>query len=543
MSYEDTMNYDTQLNDDIPSEIINNQMNFSNPYMNDWEKMFNTTNSNIPPPYNNSPYDTPNYNPLYNPTYNSPNYNPLYNPTYDNPYENPYDNQYDNPFNKTSIINKEHTQNNHIRNFVNESNKDNFPYEITDSNIVDDLVNIYEQTKEEYIEFIDVKFNFNELPKKFLDLIFVTELVVKNCKLKELKYLPPNVQKITFNKCGLQNISCKHFHKNIFYINFADNNIEIITDIIDSVKELILDDNKLSFLDNLPNSIQILSLKNNFIDSTDFIKYDIKKLNLFNNNIKDISNINVSIEEIELSKNNLSVIKKFPLNIKTIVAYSCNISKICCNFPDTLEKLDLYNNKLERVPDFNFKLEWVDLSNNDLCVLPHNIDNLKYFDISANSRLKFDGLNKDWIAFMNCKSANDQFIMDIDEDDDDDDDDINNYNLTDNISTDTTDSLDNIQQLLDNESDKSDKSDNNNFKLRIANMNKNDDFDELDELDEHFNIRNVYPKENHFNIQNNTICDKDTISSIIKNINKNNINQNNIYKPKRIVKSLKTLTI
>ena len=115
----------------------------------------------------------------------------------------------------------------------------------TESNTGYDLIEIYKNNKT--AEFIDIIFKNNLLPLKLLMLENLTELVIRKCPLDEISLLPVNLEKVTFNKCGLKIVSCKNFPANLKYVNFSDNRLELFIDIIPSITHLYLDDNTASY--------------------------------------------------------------------------------------------------------------------------------------------------------------------------------------------------------------------------------------------------------------------------------------------------------
>jgi len=250
-----------------------------------------------------------------------------------------------------------------------------------------------------------------------------------------------------------------------------------------------------------------------------------------------------------------------PNRLKILIAYNCKISNFLCKFPPFLEKLDLYNNNLEFIPDFTDEIKWVDLSSNELRVLPKNISKLNYLDISSNSNLIYDPTNIDWNIFMENKVLNKEFIMDEQytnnrENDDRDYDndyiinsssdsiinisDLNNSSIESSSESDFDDNLSDINTFKRNNRIKKSLHRNNNL-----NINNNDNNDNLDEL--FGNEFNIYDTNKNDNIEKDNTDDNtnnntdDKLMSIIRNI-RNNSESNN-FKQKRIVKALKTFSI
>ena len=289
-----------------------------------------------------------------------------------------------------------------------QTNKINEPYEI------DEMINIYKTTNETKGEFLDLTFRGNLLPFSLGTLINLTELTIRYCQLDEITITPPNLKKLTCNNCNLKIVSCKDITSTIEYINFSNNDIELITDFehLNMLKYLNLDNNKISYINDLSKSIQILSIKNNLLTTAKFLDQDLRELYISGNRIDDIEYLLDSIEILDISKNNIGIIVLLPLKLKILTAFNCKLNKILCSFPPYVEKIDLYNNSLIEIPDFNHAMKWADLSSNDLRKLPNNISNLDYLDISSNPNLTILPLEQNWKDFMYNMNAGKQFMMD-----------------------------------------------------------------------------------------------------------------------------------
>lgn len=402
----------------------------------------------------------------------------------------------------------------------------------------DDINNMLEKLDDnnKSIKFNDGCFINNTISDLLLSTDFLTEIVINKCKLDNINYLPLNLQKITAINCELNNITCIYYPKSIIYIDFSDNNIELITDFPNELKYLYLNSNKLKYINDLPQTLEILSLKNNYINDTKFISNlnNLIELNLNCNNISELNFINNTIEKLDISKNKLSSINYFPKNVKEFIAYSNIISSIC-NYPELLYKLDLYNNNLETIPDLINNIKWIDLSSNDLRLLPKNIDKLDFIDICSNDNLIYDPNNIEWELFMNSNNK-DKYIMDN----------INYSNTKDNDS----DNLDVIFQNISSSSDSEiyyDESDyiiNNH--LDSDYIINNDDINKLN--DDNINKLETIKLVNSYNHDNNNNHDKiddeyfwNDKSKEIDNIY-NSIKLPNICKT-RYVKLTKTYTV
>ena len=318
--------------------------------------------------------------------------------------------------------------------FNNQDNNQDNNQKSSDMNLVEDLFNtnlvyeekqdistlidIYEKTEEKSGEFIDVKFRANLLPFRLEKLSYMTSLYINKCTLDEISYLPPLLEFLKINNCGLKIISCKSYPSTLIEMNLSNNDIELICDFepLIKLKKLILDDNSLTYINDIPKSVEIISLKQNKLTKITFLMEFLKEVYLNKNQINDIEELLDSVEILDISNNNIGMIYLLSENLKILNAYNCKLKKILCKFPPKLKKLDLFSNSLETVPDFPDSLEWVDLSSNELLYLPKNIKNLKYFDISNNPNLAVNPNDESLKDFMMGMQDNKQFMMNFDED-------------------------------------------------------------------------------------------------------------------------------
>lgn len=279
------------------------------------------------------------------------------------------------------------------------------------------MIEIFKNNNDKSCEFIDVKFRANLLPLKLIDLTNLTELTIKKCKLDELNFIPQNLIKFTCNECGLKIVSCNIFSSCLQFLNLANNYIELITDFEHlKLTYLNLDDNKLIYINDLCESLEIISLKNNLLTNINFLMKNMKEVYLTNNRIEDTEYLFDSIEILDVAKNYITHIALLPLKLKVFIAYNCKIRNIMCQMPLLLEKIDLYNNCLENIPDLNNNLKWADLSSNDLRKLPKNIKNLEYLDITSNNNIVMNPNEQEWKDFMLNMQSGKQFMMNLNDD-------------------------------------------------------------------------------------------------------------------------------
>ena len=437
MNYDEMIIFENQLNDDVPPNINSfvESQKIHSPFQHyniDYDEFINKCiDSDIPvevltAQHEEFKFKNEKLNPITenfssdghmdNPHYD-PHYNPDYNPDYIHHNKEMY---YDSFLNEYVPINKTERLNSNIKDMEKVKEDDFkltealFNSDNTDNtDIISQLINIYKEGNNKTCEFTEMQFPYQKVPIKIIELNFVTELIISKTNIEKIEFLPPNLEKLTLTKSELLYVDCKDFPNSLTHINFSNNKLQIITNIGDNIKTLILDSNMLSEI-VLPQSMDKVSLKDNKFNDVNFIKNLIylRELDISDNNVSDVDDIIDSVEILSLSKNCILEINKLPSSLKEIISYNNKTYKITDQFPKNLTKIDFYNNNFEKFPDLTESVRWVDLSFNDLRKLPKNFAHLEYFDISSNDNIGFDPSQEEWKLFLECSSKNKQFQFD-----------------------------------------------------------------------------------------------------------------------------------
>lgn len=246
-----------------------------------------------------------------------------------------------------------------------------------------------------------------------------------------------------------------NYDNTIIYLSASNNHIVFnLGDTLPKyIKTLILNNNKIRLLNDIkfPNTLEDLELSGNLIESLLNINFSINllSLNLSNNKIKSLNNVTfpkslldlnlsqneinslnnlrLSIEKINLSHNNINSLEyvTFSQGIKFLDLSNNKISEntymLKINFPSSLIRLNLSNNKITNLRDFNFNRELkdlrlsdnlisslkninfndflikLDLSNNyitsidsNIIIFPNSLEELNLYQNNIISILKFD---------------------------------------------------------------------------------------------------------------------------------------------------------
>ena len=208
----------------------------------------------------------------------------------------------------------------------------------------------------------------DELPEIFASFDRITKLIVVSCRLGSLKNIPPNVRVLVLR----------------------DNSLSVVisNDIPNSVEELYLNKNKISLVDlSCSPNIRTLNISHNLLNGYSCFPPNVENLlctgsqleqtecfqqldklvslNLNSTNIRSIDRIPDNVRELRCSRTCLKIIVRLPQQLQLFVAHSSEIEEFTFDsFPNSLRELDLYDNALQRVPNFPPSLIRIDLMKN-----------------------------------------------------------------------------------------------------------------------------------------------------------------------------------
>ena len=242
------------------------------------------------------------------------------------------------------------------------------------------------------INYLDFK-NFN-----CLDI-----LTLKNINIEIIDNLPDSLKYIILNKLHLKII--KNISNNCSYLDLSNNKLINIPNISNSNElfELKLNNNNLECIDNLPKNISILEVKNNRIKNFPNIT-DIEILNLSNNYIKVIPD-NINIEYLNLANNRLSIIDiNSDSSINNLNISNNNISNII-SLPKNIKKLNCAYNKISKIYLSNYQLKELIINNNQLTELYlKKYSKIKLLNCSNNKIKNLNLSNKISLYYLNIKN-------------------------------------------------------------------------------------------------------------------------------------------
>lgn len=260
-------------------------------------------------------------------------------------------------------------------------------------------------------EFIMTHVDIEELSDIFSTLVCIKYMDVTGCKLKNLKHLPPNLERLNARDNELTEIFSSEIPINVSDLAVSRNKIVFVDlSLSHNIEKLNISSNPLTNLVLFPPNVIELNVASTNIDNIDHferLKY-LRNLKLNTTNIDTLDGLPNSIVELSatnilLGKNN-GIIANLPNNLEKFVAINSGIRLLNFNkFPPFLKYLDLSNNEINSLPQLPDKMDFLDVSSNNLLC----VENVPYdggqgtFDYSYNPSLLFTPGQKEIIDALN----------------------------------------------------------------------------------------------------------------------------------------------
>lgn len=251
---------------------------------------------------------------------------------------------------------------------------------------LDEYIKLCEETRDTDFNYIN-KIN-QAMPEKMNKLKYIIKMNIKNCEVKSINNLPPNLIELCAAENKIEQINYLPF--NLEYLDVNNNLIQVIKELPLSLKTLNLSRNKLTnesiqciiravkidlsynYLNIIPNkinnSIKILNISNNQLDSLK-IKFDfLEELDCSYNNIQNLGKLPLMLVKLNASYNKIKVINELPSTLQYINLSKNNINEFVLNLPKKIKELNLSDNNIGLFLVNNIKEieieQKIDLSNN-----------------------------------------------------------------------------------------------------------------------------------------------------------------------------------
>jgi len=233
--------------------------------------------------------------------------------------------------------------------------------------------------------------SLDEIPSNILDFNILLNLDLSRNNISKIEKLPPNLKQLEISDNDILSIDKKCIPDSLVNLNLNNNKISTLDFITPNLKVLNINRNYIESI----NSSQILNLNTLNIEDNHLKELDLSDskelviLNISDNILTNIDKLPPQINELELRINCVTEINYLPALLYKFIAHKGKIKKFNLEkFPENLNILDLYDNKLEKCLPLHENLKEVDLMNNNLNEMCIFHDNMKILDIRNNSELK-----------------------------------------------------------------------------------------------------------------------------------------------------------
>jgi len=278
------------------------------------------------------------------------------------------------------------------------------------ANSLDDKISESFEKKDKSFKISD--YDIKELSDIFVEMTWIEDLLIHRCGLTTLVNLPPKLKKLSVTYCKLTFLNGKQLPSTITEIDLSNNNIENVYDLNDNITHLNLSNNEisnLSFID-MPKSLVYVNLCNNKLKMTPRFKDGLIELNVSSNNLISLDNLPDSIITLYSCNNYLKIINHLPANLITWKSYKSEMELIHCEFPEYLEVMDVYLNKLKTIPKLPNQIKEIDLNNNQLESIPNVSTSLEMVDLRMNPKLVLTEEQKKLLDWLKNSKSSDRII-------------------------------------------------------------------------------------------------------------------------------------
>lgn len=257
--------------------------------------------------------------------------------------------------------------------------------------------------------FIMSNVEVEELSYIFKTLVCIKYMEVAGCKLKNLKNLPPNLERLNARENELTQIYSAEIPDTVTELHLSKNKISFV-DLSTSlnIEMLNISSNPLNDLLLFPPNIRSLNVSSSNIDSVEHfekLRY-LTYLKISSSDIDNVDDLPDGIEELHMTKLMMGKsggkIDKLPHNLEKLIANNAGIRVINFHkFPPFLKYLDLSCNELFSLPEIvSENIHFLDVSNNNLMFVDNVPRDAGLLDYSKNPALRFTPDQQDTIDIL-----------------------------------------------------------------------------------------------------------------------------------------------
>ena len=162
--------------------------------------------------------------------------------------------------------------------------------------------------------------------------------------------IPPTVKKLIFLRNIITTFDGNVLPDGITELIYEENNTSSLVNLKEGIKSIVITKNFIKEI-TIPDSVITCELNENRNLNEIHLGSHIISLNITITAINSIDNFPSSIEVLVADFCTIPLINKFPPNLKTFSAINSDIEEITCDFPQSLQEVDLSSNNIKLLPD------------------------------------------------------------------------------------------------------------------------------------------------------------------------------------------------
>lgn len=232
------------------------------------------------------------------------------------------------------------------------------------------------------------------------------ELIISDTAISKINNLPKNLVNLEVSNSRLDTVIWTCFPDTLTQLSLMDNYISDVNFITQSLRSLVLTGNCIKCLRPDPNNLVHLGLGDNkltVLNDFPFMK-SLKSLDISKNNICEIDVLvdkTPTLKRLDVTECAISKIGTLPPRLEMLVASNNDIKSISCEFPESLEEINLADNEIrDQYPPIPKTVTRLDFSNNNLVRYSYYHVGLKRLDLRGNKALRITPSHKSAISFV-----------------------------------------------------------------------------------------------------------------------------------------------